>query len=53
MLFFLFFWLSRGIWSSQARDQTGVVAAIYITAVAMMGPLKHCAAGVPVVGLAE
>ena len=35
---FFFFWMSCGIWSSQARDQIQATVATYATAVATLGP---------------
>ena len=40
-LFLFFFWLLHSIWSSQARDQIGVVVATYAAATAMPDLLTH------------
>lgn len=38
LTFFFFFWLLRGVWSSQPRDQTQATVSMYTTAVAKLDP---------------
>ena len=41
LVFFSFFWLPHGIWSSQARDHVWAVVVTYATATATLDPLTH------------
>ena len=40
-IFFLFFWLSHGIWSSQAKNQIQAAVVTYATAATMPGALTQ------------
>ena len=43
IVFFFLFWLRRGMWSSQTRDQIWAIVPTYAAAATVLDPLTHSA----------